>query len=146
MYLYKKILLTYLLLLGVSLLQAQTTEEIQNKNTDAIASISQCELNTPETESEPIIKTTTLLAKGIAEIQALNIKAYIFNRTLFVQLNNGNITSGELKIYSLSGIEMYSKLLHEPNHKIDLSAFIQGIYVLKIQNGNSIIGKKIMVD
>jgi hypothetical protein len=146
-FIYKKFLFTTLLVLSVSLINAQTPEGFQNKNTAAIATILPCELNNSETEITPGETQNTLLsATGIAEIQASNIKAYIFNRTLFVQLNKGEVSTGELKLYSLRGMELYSKLLNEPNHKIDLSTFNQGIYVLKIQNGETIISKKIIID
>ena len=146
--LYKTFFAGVCLLLADPCLHAQTpVNEIQSLNTESLASIWPCASSNTETENTSAsVQRTTLSNTGIAEIQGVNIKAYIFNKTLFVQLNNGYVSSGELKIYSLRGMEVYSKMLNEPNHKIDLSSLTQGIYVIKIQNGNTITSKKILVD
>jgi hypothetical protein len=87
----------------------------------------------------------TQVTTGINELTAEEIKVYAFNKTLFIQLQE-KATGGELKIYSLNGVEVYGKSLNEQNHKIDLTALTQGVYVVKIQNGNALTTKKIMID
>jgi len=86
----------------------------------------------------------TASTTGINEITESCIKAYSFNKTLFIQLQDQ--TTGELKIYSLNGTEVYNKSLSEQNHKIDLSALTQGVYVIKIQTGSTLTTKKIIID
>ena len=88
----------------------------------------------------------TATTTGINDVvSSSNIKAYSFNKTLFIQLQEAGV-QGELKIYSLCGTEVYTQTLNEQNHKIDLNELTDGLYVIKIQSGNSVITKKISIN
>ena len=86
-------------------------------------------------------------ANGIHAFYAENVKIYLLNRTLFIQFNNGSDSTGEIKLFSISGEEILSKEVNEPNHRIDLSDLEKGLYLIRIQcdNDHTII-KKLVID
>jgi len=61
-----------------------------------------------------------------------------------IQIKTYNTMESKISIYNIKGEKVYSKLSYENNEKINISNFQSGIYVIEVENNNSIETKKIM--
>ena len=90
-----------------------------------------------------------VVTSGVNEIDNTDIyKAYVYNKTLYVQLTNQTLDTDELKIFTLTGSEVLSTTINNSVKEINLSQLTPGVYLLNIRmrNGSGTFSKKIMVN
>lgn len=64
----------------------------------------------------------------------------------YLELNGLQNTNSLLEIMELNGKIVYSKNIFGSVHQVDLSGFINGIYIVKISNNNNQVLKKLIVN
>ena len=79
--------------------------------------------------------------------QQAELKIYPVPATKVVNVAFGgqDVEQGELTIVSLSGKVVYNGSLQNGNNSIEVSSWKKGVYLLKIQKGNQVITKRIIV-
>lgn len=85
--------------------------------------------------------TTTV---GISELNTLDASVYSFENVIFIKLNEAN-KEVQIRVYSLSGKEIYSDKIRNQFNKINLNV-TKGVFFVELFAGESRYNKKIFLN
>jgi len=84
---------------------------------------------------------------GINEFDTTDFKVYPVPASNYISIDSNLIKLENIKLYNLNGklISSINYLGNNKNHKIDVSSFAKGMYILQIETDNKMIHKKIII-